>query len=569
MKHSLRVLAIVILVNAASFAQNQKELDSLYTLLPLAKDTNKVKILWRLSRLELYTGKVDTSLLLLRQALREAQRLNYHRGVVQSYRNLAYTYHLNFNEFDRPLLFLDSAEAWVNTPAQAGMIYSTRGLIYVRKGEFEKSHRYFIRALELAPNATPSEMYQIHSMMGYALNNLGRRHEAIQFHKKSLRIAEEKLGNREIGAALANLGGPYVQLEEYDSALRVFRKLYKFELAHGNPLLNPTLLSELGKIYYHTGALDSAYYFMHTGLKAAFTLNLPYAISQNLSTLGHYHLKLHPDSALFYGKRLLKNVNRNSALDMDNVTFILAEAYGKLKRYDSSYHYYNQYQLYHDSVFQEKQTEQIAELEAQFNLKQKQQEIVRLEAARQNEILKRNGLAIGLGLTLIIGMLMYFYLRSLARARKREIELQHWQLENFMRQMVEKSALVEELRAQLEQFRSEIVIPQEKLENLSQILNSSILTNDDWEQFKALFEQVHRNFFAELKIKYPTLTQAETRLAALLRLNVTTREMANMLGISVDSANKARYRLRKKLGLQPEQDLQEIFGDTSASSPND
>jgi DNA-binding CsgD family transcriptional regulator len=82
-------------------------------------------------------------------------------------------------------------------------------------------------------------------------------------------------------------------------------------------------------------------------------------------------------------------------------------------------------------------------------------------------------------------------------------------------------------------------------------------------------EQVHRNFFAELKIKYPTLTQAETRLAALVRLSITTREMANMLGISVDSANKARYRLRKKLGLQPEQDLQQIFGDASAPSAID
>lgn len=569
MKRSLLVSAIVILANTAVFCQNQRALDSLYTLLPHAVDSNKVKILGRLSRLELYNGKVDTSLLLLRQALQEAQRLNYHRGVVQSYRNLAYTYHLNFNEFDRPLLLLDSAEAWVNAPAQEGLIYSTRGLIYARKGEFEKSYRYLIRALELAPTATPSEMYQINSMMGYVLNNLGRRREAIQFYKKCVRIAEETLGNRELGAGLANLGQPYVQLEEYDSALSIFRRLYKFELAHGNPLLNPTLLSELGKIYYKTGALDSGYYFMHAGLKAAFTLNLPYAVSQNLSSLGHYHLKFHPDSALFYGKRLLKNISHSSALDMDNATFILAEAYGKLRRYDSSYYYYNQYQLYHDSVFQQKQTEQIAELEAQYNLREKQREIISLESARQNEILKRNALAAVLGLTLVIALLMYFYLRNLARSRKRDIEVQRWQLESFTRQMVEKSALVEELRAQLEQFRSEIVIPQERIENVSQILNSSILTNDDWEQFKVLFQQVHRNFFAELKLKYPTLTQAETRLAALLRLNVTTREMANMLGISADSANKARYRLRKKLGLQPEQDLQEIFGDASEPYTND
>jgi tetratricopeptide (TPR) repeat protein len=539
--------------------QGQKELDSLYAILPQVIDTMEVKVLGRLGRLEFNRGKSDTSLLLIRQALEKAKRLKYNRGVVHNYRNLAYFHHLIYSDYDKPELFLDSALKWINEPAQEGSIYSARGMLYSRKGEFEKSYRYLIRALELIPEANSSERYQVNSLLGYTLNNLGRHREAIQFHKNSVRIAEAKLGTRELGAALANLGGPYVQLEEYDSALSVFSRLYKFELKHGNPLLNATLLSELGKIYYKNGKLDSAYYFMHTGLNAAYTLNIPYAISENLSTLGHYHLKLYPDSALHYGKRLLKSINRSSTLDMDNAMFILAEAYGKLRRYDSSYYYYHQYQFYHDSVFQDKQTRQIAELEAQFNLKQKQHEIVKLETARQNEILKRNALAAGLGLTLVIALLMYFYLRNLAQSRKREIEIQHWQLENFTRQMVEKSALVEELRAQLEQFRSEVVIPMERIENVSQILKSSILTNDDWEQFKMLFEQVHRNFFAKLKLQYPTLTQAEIRLAALVKLNITTREMANMLGISVDSANKARYRLRKKLELQPEQDLQDIF----------
>jgi hypothetical protein len=164
-----------------------------------------------------------------------------------------------------------------------------------------------------------------------------------------------------------------------------------------------------------------------------------------------------------------------------------------------------------------------------------------------------------LALSLIIALLIYIYLRGRIRARKKEIESKNWQLENFTRKMVEKSELVEELRTQLEHFKSEVVIPKERIETVSQILNSSILTDDDWEQFKSLFEQVHRNFFAELKLKYPLLSQAEVRLAALVKLNLSTREMANVLGISVDSANKARYRLRKKLELQPEQDLQEII----------
>ena len=358
---------------------------------------------------------------------------------------------------------------------------------------------------------------------------------------------------------MSNLGLSYVERGLYDSALSIHQRLYAHELKYGNPLGNPTLLSELGKLYFEKGDADTAYYFMHTGLRAARNHNVTYAVNKSLSTLAHYHLRDYPDSALFYGRKLMQGIDRNSIIAFEDVYNILAQAHGKLKHYDSSFHYNQKYILYHDSVFQEKQTQQIAEMEAAFELKHKEQEIARLEQIRQNLLLKRNALTIGLSLTLIIALLMYYYLQGRIRARKKEIEMKNWQLESFTRKMVEKSELVEELRSQLEQFRSEVVIPKERIENVSQILHSSILTDDDWEQFKNLFEQVHRNFFAELKIKYPSLTQAETRIAALLKLNISTREMANMLGISVESANKARYRLRKKLELQPEEDLQDII----------
>jgi hypothetical protein len=318
-------------------------------------------------------------------------------------------------------------------------------------------------------------------------------------------------------------------------------------------------LSELGKVYFEKGKTDSAYYFMHTALRAAHDLNIPYAVTRSLSNLARYHLKNHADSALFYGRKLRREINHSSALALEDAYYILARAHGKLGHYDSAFHYFDQYQVYHDSVFQEKQTRQIAELEAKYTLKTQQEEIKQLETAHQSDVLKRKVLVAGLALVVLICILIFFVLRGRIRARKKEIEIKNWQLESYTRKMIEKSELVEELRAQVDQFKSEITVPKERIENVSRILNSPLLTDDDWEQFKVIFEQVHRNFFAGLKLKYPFLTQAEIRLAALVKLNLSTREMANMLGISADSANKARYRLRKKLELQPEQDLQEII----------
>ena len=76
---------------------------------------------------------------------------------------------------------------------------------------------------------------------------------------------------------------------------------------------------------------------------------------------------------------------------------------------------------------------------------------------------------------------------------------------------------------------------------------STILTDKDWMKFKSIFEEVYKNFFFKLKSKQLCLTEGEVRLAALTKLDLSTKEMAHMLGISPNSINKSRYRLRKKL----------------------
>jgi hypothetical protein len=451
----------------------------------------------------------------------------------------------------------------MNSPYLIRNISYAQGVWHSRKGEFDRAHQYFSNALEVCGRLEDGLTESILRGIGFNLINIGRQQEAILYFKKSLAMAERKKRVLNMAIALSNLGGAYVALQQDDSAALVYKRLYHIELKHGNPLANPTMLTTLGMSYQNRGHLDSAYYFLHLGRHAAYEVNVPYAITQALDALGLYHLEARPDSALFYGRKLLKHINGTALVDMRKTMYILSESHSKLKRFDSAFYYQKKLQAYSDSVFQKNQSQQIAQLEAEFDLKNKEREIKRLDFARQSEVFARNVFATGLVFVVIIAILVFAILRVGIRARKKEIEAKNLLLDNFTRKMVEKSELVEELRTQIEQFRSEITEPKERIENVSQILNSSILTEEDWEQFKGLFDQVHRNFFAELKLKHPNLTAAEVRIAALLKLNLSTREMASMLGISVESANKARYRLRKKLDLQPEQDLQEFIENVS------
>jgi DNA-binding CsgD family transcriptional regulator len=82
-----------------------------------------------------------------------------------------------------------------------------------------------------------------------------------------------------------------------------------------------------------------------------------------------------------------------------------------------------------------------------------------------------------------------------------------------------------------------------------------ILTPSDWEKFKNHFEQLHPDFYIRLHDLYPRLTPSELRLVTLIKLKFSTKKMAGTLGISPQSIIKTRYRLKKKLKLDKDKNL--------------
>jgi len=73
---------------------------------------------------------------------------------------------------------------------------------------------------------------------------------------------------------------------------------------------------------------------------------------------------------------------------------------------------------------------------------------------------------------------------------------------------------------------------------------------EDWIQFESYFNSAHQNFMDRLQEKYPSITSGDLRTCCLLRMNLSTKEMASLLNISVRAVELRRYRLRKKLNLE-------------------
>lgn len=91
--------------------------------------------------------------------------------------------------------------------------------------------------------------------------------------------------------------------------------------------------------------------------------------------------------------------------------------------------------------------------------------------------------------------------------------------------------------------------PDKYYSRVLEMIDDNISSDSDWEIFRTNFDRIHENFFRNLMERYPSLTQSDLRLCAFLRLNMSTKDIANMLNISLKGVEAARYRLRKKLRL--------------------
>ena len=97
------------------------------------------------------------------------------------------------------------------------------------------------------------------------------------------------------------------------------------------------------------------------------------------------------------------------------------------------------------------------------------------------------------------------------------------------------------------------------IKSIISTINRSVKEENTWNVFKEAFDNADKDFIKNIKELHPTLTPNDLRLCAYLRLNLTSKEIAPLINISVRSVEIKRYRLRKKMELQHEQGLVEYI----------
>ncbi len=99
----------------------------------------------------------------------------------------------------------------------------------------------------------------------------------------------------------------------------------------------------------------------------------------------------------------------------------------------------------------------------------------------------------------------------------------------------------------------------EQYKSIIKLLDKNITNEDDWKVFESNFEQAHEEFLKKIKKEFPSLTPSDLKLCAYIRMNLESKKIAPLLGISVRGVENHRYRLRKKMGMKRDTNLTEYI----------
>ena len=143
-----------------------------------------------------------------------------------------------------------------------------------------------------------------------------------------------------------------------------------------------------------------------------------------------------------------------------------------------------------------------------------------------------------------------------------EIQYKNKELASTTMHLLQKGEILQKIKNELTRLNKDIQhlnTYKREIKSIIRLIQFDTNREEDWNQFAHHFDQVHSNFLIKLKKRYPLLSPNDLKLCAFLRMNLNSKEIANLLNISTRGVEASRYRLRKKLDLQSEKNLTDFM----------
>ena len=445
------------------------------------------------------------------------------------------------------------------------------GSLYRHQKKFGQAIEQYISAYNLYSGYGLDEfppkrsyVYEMGSMYMF----YGESDKALRFLREAERLPETYSGNFD-NPIDNSIGILYRRKEQYDSAIWYFRKILARASHDRQREWQGIAKGNIGVCYLRQKNYKDAIPLLEEDISTSLEMHQVKNAVASMYYLASLHFEQHEfDRAGALLHRALDTAERRQFWPdyklAEEIFLLLSQVYAAQHDIAKAYVYLDSERVAKDSLMAQLMDQGLAKATERVEMVQRKLEQERVQGELRLQETIRNCLLGGIVLISVIGML--FINRQRLKRKKAEAEKKNAEselntaqklLDNFRQSVQEKNNLLEQFEGEIALLRNSGTAQVDE-DVLLKLQQSTILTDEQWEDFRVLFEKVHKGFFRRVKEKMPELTFTEIRFLALSKLKLSPREMASMLGISVNSIRNYRLRLRRKLELDEEASIEQI-----------
>lgn len=477
-------------------------------------------------------GEYDRGLGYFKRALELLEERNIRRGREAVRLNIAFVRCLRGEHLEvSGLLFdiLDGARAEGDRRSES-KAQCHLAQVYAEMGDLANALRCFLEGVAIAEEIgdlrTQADAYR---GIGIIHKRIGDYPRALECAMKSLALART-IGNRYAEAStLCNIGNIHYPMGELDKALEFFEEARRMAEEIRRKDLLTTAIENIGNVLRDRERFDEAAVHFERSRELAAEIGDHTGVVSCTFNIGRMHLdRMEYDQAIASLTEALEAALRMGlkpmAAQIHNDLANAHRARGTEHDVRSALEHLAEYMRINDEVMSRERQRAVTEMHMRMEMEkvEKEREIYRQET----------------------------------RKLQLDVEQKSEELNAMALRLVERNELLARLRGELARAAAETEsISAETLTRLREELDTTTGVEEEWNDFQESLRQVHHGFLVELAKRHPSLTPAELKVCALLRTQLSTKEIAHLLTVSTRAVEKLRYRIRKKMELPTTENL--------------
>ncbi|MBS1747156.1 MAG: hypothetical protein JST21_13380 [Bacteroidetes bacterium] len=458
----------------------------------------------------------------------------------------------------------------INKPLVIAEVSWNYGQTMYAAGDIAPAAMYCLNAMEIWEGKGVKKGPFENFLLGEIFYHTRDYKKSIYYNKKSIEATQDTsiTSKKEVMSRWNTVALCWQKLKEYDSAFYYYGKATQISDETNSLVWKGIISGNRGQIYF----IERKYDIAKTLLTFDYLTSKKYREWDNAANSLQWVARINllqgkKDSALIQVKEAMQLLSKKIFPGYyQNLYYTTSEVYRALGKNDSAYKYAQLYIQNYDSTENAVASSRLEISQIKLNNLQNILVIKNLQKEEDKAALQRNFIIAAIIILAFIAVLIVMNQRQKIKyqqqmvlqqkaAAETEINAAKEQMQLFTQNIIEKTTIIEKLEQQL----NNKTITAEQQEIMNELSHQSILTEADWEKFKLLFEKIRPDFFSKIIKTASNITVAEQRMAALICLHLSTRQMASMLGISPNSVNKTKQRLRQRFNLEPETNIEDIL----------